>query len=65
MGMELHVVIGVMSGVVGDVAVLSSKERALEERDRFDEEYGIERDEDGDYESQENDVVMKTAILDD
>lgn len=65
MGMELHVVIGVMAGVVEDVAVLSSEERALEVRDKYDEEYGIERDDDGDYESEENDVVMKTAILDD
>lgn len=65
MGMELHVVIGIMAGVVEDVAVLSSEERALEVRDKYDEEYGIERDDDGDYESEENDVVMKTAILDD
>ena len=65
MGMELHVVISTMAGVVQDVAVLSSEERALEVRDRFDEECGIERDEDGEYESEMNDVVMQTAILDD
>lgn len=65
MGMELHIVIGVMSGVVENVSVLSSEARALEARGTLDEEYGIERDEDGNYEHPENDVLMRTAILDD
>lgn len=65
MGMELHVVIGVMSGVVEAVHVLSSEERALEIRDSLDEEYGIERDKEGQYESGVNDVVMQNTILDD
>lgn len=65
MGMELYIVIGVMAGVVEDVAVLSTEPRALEMRDSLDKEYGIERDGDGDYEHPENDVLLRTAILDD
>lgn len=65
MGMEIYVVIGVMGGVVQDVAVLSNETRALEKRDSLDKEYGLERDKDDDHEHPENDVLLRTAILDD
>ena len=56
--MKVYVVIGVYAGIVDRVAVTTSEETKSKRRNEFDEELGIERDNIGDYEHPENDVLV-------
>ena len=61
--MLVYVVIALHSGVVNEVSAFANPLRAKEERDKLNQEYGIERDKDGDYEHPENDVLSYALDL--
>ncbi|GAI80982.1 unnamed protein product [marine sediment metagenome] len=58
--MEVYVVIGLYGAVISEVKGFLNKEKAEEFQADLDKEYGIVRDENGDYEHPKNDVLFYT-----
>ena len=56
--MKVYVVISLYRGLIDEVEVFADYNRALTRRNELDQEYGIERDNEGRHEHHENDVDL-------
>jgi hypothetical protein len=61
--MKVFVTIGLTGGVVDSVKLTTDVYQASTDRDQADKDYGIDRQEDGSYEDEDNDVVQMEEEL--